>query len=68
MTAQPLVRQFKFKDEILNDPDTTMHVNQVVEFFTDNGYPEMLNCMAKYEQETETTIEYSIGMKTSSLG
>jgi len=68
METTQLVRQFKWEKEILNDPNPSWHVNKVVEYFTDNGYPQMLNAMAKYDKETETAVIYSIGLKTSSLG
>lgn len=68
VTTGVMMRQFKFDNEIIPDPDPMMHPNEVVSYLTENGYPQMLNTTVKYDKEKDNLVIFQITHKGSSLG
>jgi len=61
-------RQFRWKDELLPDPDPALHPNKVVEHYTELQYPEMLNSTITVASNTPELMIFDINLKNSSLG
>lgn len=62
-------RQFKFKDEIIPDPNPSLHPNEVVTYLTDTTHPELLNATVQHGGEDEDgLITFNILLKGSNLG
>jgi PRTRC genetic system protein C len=69
-TVKPTVilRQFKWKKEIIPDPDSSLHPNEVVNYLSENEYPEMLNATVKYGKIEGDLESFEISLKGSDLG
>ena len=65
--VEQLVRQFKFGDKVLDDPNPDWNTKQVIDFYT-GTYPEMVNANLQEPEIKGNKMVYSIEIKTGTKG
>jgi len=65
--ASRLIRQFKYKEIVLDDPNSEWNTKQVIDFYT-GTYPELINSNLEGPSVKEDKMVYTINTKTGTKG
>ncbi len=65
--ASRLTRQFKYKERVLDDPNSEWNTKQVIDFYT-GTYPELINSNLEGPTVEGDKMVYTINTKTGTKG